>query len=87
MKNEQNKEACFYINECVLCGSMNKYNDVIGMFKKHSFHVTVKQINLWRGWKEEADASKLEVPFVFVKTTNKGKSVSDIRKTGIDDII
>lgn len=85
-ENPNKGKAFIYTEECKLCGGSKKHSPVIPMLRKYNLEVVVKQVGLWRGWRDEARKIGLELPFVWVFDTKKGKTIDEAIENGVDDI-
>lgn len=86
-RKQQNENRAFiYTNECTMCGGSKPHNKIVFDLQEKGFKVRVKQVKLWRGWAEEAEKIGIELPFVWIYDTQKGKTIEDALKNGIDDI-
>lgn len=79
--------AFIYTEDCTMCGLNTELQPIIDSLREAQLEVHTKQTSLWPGWKEEAAKIGIELPFVWVYKTGKGKPLSEAFKDGIDDIL
>lgn len=70
-----------------MCGLNTELQPIIDALREAQLEVHTKQTGLWQGWKEEAAKIGIELPFVWVYKTGKGKPLKDAFEEGIDDIL
>jgi hypothetical protein len=89
--NPNRNKAFIYTEECKLCGKAKKYSDIIQQFSNNNIECHVRQISLYDGWKREAqmlsEKLDLKMPFVWFFNTRKGKTISEAKENGIDDLL
>ena len=89
LENNPNRNKVFiYTEECKLCGSAaDEYKDFISEIKKNNLIPVIKQVNLWQGWKLEANKIGLKMPFIWAFNTRQGLTIEEAKEKGIASIL